>query len=54
MNKSSEDSHLIKDKTALHVGYKTIFLGTSDEYKSVKLKCIYLFVDFRIYQFSKW
>lgn len=52
MNKSSDDSHFIKNKTALHMGYKTIFLGTSDEYKSIKLKYIYLFVEVRIYQFS--
>lgn len=38
----------------LHVGYKTIFIGTSDEYKSMKLESIYLFVEFRIYQFRKW
>ena len=44
MNKSSDNSHFIKDKTALHMGYKTVFLGTSDEYKSIKLKYTYLFV----------
>lgn len=42
MSKSS-DSGYLKDKTALHVGCKTTFLGTSDEYKSVKLESIYLF-----------
>ena len=52
MNKSSDDSHFIKNKIALHVGYKTIFLGTSDKYKSIKLKYIYLFVEVGIYQFS--
>ena len=44
MNKSSDNSHFIKDKTALHMGYKTVFLGTSDECKSIKLKYTYLFV----------
>lgn len=40
MNKSSDNSHFIKNKTALHMGYKTIFLGTLDEYKSIKLKLL--------------
>ena len=44
VNKSSDNSHVIKNKTALHMGYKTVFQGTSDEYKSIKLKYTYLFV----------
>lgn len=42
MSKSSDRGYL-KDKTALHVGCKTTFLGNSGEYKLVKLESIYLF-----------
>lgn len=47
MSKSSDRGYL-KDKTALHVGCKTTFLGTSDEYKSVKLESICLVQDISV------
>lgn len=52
--KKSSDWGYLKDQTVLHVGYKTIFIETSGEYKSMKLESFYSFVEFRIYQLRKW